>query len=50
MFAKAMGKIAENDQERNVILRSLIENEKNREQTYLDLTLIIKDCIQALKQ
>lgn len=50
MFAKAMGKIAENNQERNAILRSLVENEKTREQTYRDLTEIIKDCVQTLKQ
>jgi len=50
MFAKAMEKIAVNDQERNVILRVLAENEKTREQTYLDLILIIKDCVEALKR
>jgi len=45
-----MEKIAHNDQERNEILRALIENEKARMQTYLDLTVIIKDCIQILKR
>jgi len=50
MFAKAMEKIAENDQEQNAILRALAENEKIREKTYLDLILIIKDCVEALKR
>lgn len=43
-----MDKIAENDRQRNVILRALAENEKAREQTYLDLIVIIKDCVGAL--
>ncbi|KAL6262041.1 hypothetical protein P5V15_007133 [Pogonomyrmex californicus] len=50
MFAKIMKKITDNDQERNAILCSLIENEKAREKTYLDLTLIIKDCVEVLKE
>lgn len=44
-----MEKIADNDKERNAILHSLIEHEKAREKTYLDLTQIIKDCVKAMK-
>jgi len=31
-------------------MRALAENEKTRVQTYLDLILIIKGCVEALKR
>ncbi|XP_071653591.1 uncharacterized protein [Temnothorax longispinosus] len=50
MFAKAMEKIAENERERNELLRTLVDNERAREQTYLELTSIIKDCVKTLRR
>ncbi|XP_077280543.1 uncharacterized protein LOC143907573 [Temnothorax americanus] len=50
MFAKAMEKIAENEREQNELLRTLVDNERAREQTYLELTSIIKDCVKTLRR
>lgn len=49
MFAKAMQQIADNEKERNERLRAFVEAENCREKTYSELMMIIKDCVEVLK-
>ncbi|XP_043282269.1 uncharacterized protein [Venturia canescens] len=50
MFAKTMQQIADNDKERNEIFRTLVESQKTRDEAFSQLTVVIKDCVDALKR
>ncbi|XP_039302822.1 uncharacterized protein LOC120356815 [Solenopsis invicta] len=49
MFAKAMQQIADNEKDRNDCLRAFIEAENSREKTYSELMIVVKNCVEILK-
>lgn len=49
-MAENDGQRNENERERNEILRTLVESQKERDQVMINLTGVLQECVQHLKK